>query len=282
MSRSLAVRSSASPRDVDFYAPSAALPLRCALRSHLANTEVELHKHPWTQIVFSSCGVIRVAMQSATYTVPPWRAIWIPAGVDHTTAVLEDAELHSLHLLKACGPAHVDVEGITACSALGAQVMEVGSLLRGLVVALAQEDRWAGCSRRFQMLVSLTLVELLRAPSVAVGIRLPSERRLNAFCNAFLANPRLDRPLIELAQDAGASISTINRLFHSELGSSFSDWRKQALLAQSLALAAKGLPIAQIAFELGYSSPSAFSFMVSQLVGMPPSKFHRMAGDFGT
>lgn len=64
----------------------------------------------------------------------------------------------------------------------------------------------------------------------------------------------------------------MNRLFRAEVGCSFADWRKQALLAQALTLAAKGKSISEIAFELGYSSLSAFSYMVKNLVGVPPSK----------
>ena len=62
------------------------------------------------------------------------------------------------------------------------------------------------------------------------------------------------------------------RLFQQQLGCSFTTWRQQVVLAHGLSLAARGLPIQQIAAELGYS-PSAFSAMVHRTVGMPPARF---------
>ncbi len=57
----------------------------------------------------------------------------------------------------------------------------------------------------------------------------------------------------------------------------FGQWRQQVLLAQALALAARRLPMAHIAAELGYASPSAFSAMVRRAVGAPPSRFFSTA-----
>jgi AraC-like DNA-binding protein len=75
------------------------------------------------------------------------------------------------------------------------------------------------------------------------------------------------------ARDAGASARTVARLFRSELGMSFGQWRQQALLTRAVTLAARGQPMSHIAAELGYASPSAFSAMVRRAVGAPPSRF---------
>lgn len=259
------------PTDADVYAPSATAPLRCVQRSHLARTEVQSHWHPWTQIVFCTRGVIRVAMSHASYTVPPWKAVWIPAGAAHVTTVVDTADLHALYLLVTPSTNAEQNMMLTSLSRFGERVIEVGILLQGLVLALTQEEPSRGA--RYNALCQLTLMELLRAPVVSIGIALPSERRLRAFCDAFLQDPGLEHSMGLLSKGAGASVSTIARLFQSELGTSFVEWRKQVLLAHSLTLAAKGLTITQIAFELGYSNPSAFTFMVTQLVGIPPSKF---------
>jgi AraC-like DNA-binding protein len=64
----------------------------------------------------------------------------------------------------------------------------------------------------------------------------------------------------------------VARLFQQELGCSFTAWRQQVVLAHAVSLAARSLPIQQIAAELGYS-PSAFSAMVHRTVGMPPARF---------
>lgn len=231
------------------FAPAASAPLRCTLRPHFANTEIQLHSHPWIQMVFSSRGVVRVSTDRATYSVPPWRAIWIPPGTPHTAIVLEDAQLHSLHLLSPENQDECEYPELLEGKRNDCRVIEVKPLLRELVRALAEEDTARKTSKRYRSLCTLTLLEIRRAPTLLLGIALPSERRLRAFCELFLNAPRLDQSPSQLAREVGASPSTINRLFHIELGSTFSEWRKQVLLAQALALAAKGMPMGQIALE---------------------------------
>lgn len=208
--------------------------------------------------------------------MPPWRAVWIPPQTLHTASVLEDAQIHTVFLLAA----DMEPEKESADNKwLTCQVIEVRPLLRELVIALAEDDLDGFRSNRYKSLIELARIEIDRAPVLPLGIPLPSERRLRALCENFLDAPSLDRSLLDLSRDVGASVSTVNRLFQAEVGCSFSEWRKQAILAEALTLAAKGLSISQIAFELGYSSLSSFSFMVTQLVGMPPSKFLKITSD---
>lgn len=253
--------------DADPFAPTPERPLRCTTRHHRAHTEVHPHQHPWAQMVFSSGGVVRVSTLDVAYVLPPWRAIWIPAAVQHAATVLENAQLHSVYLLPASR------HDWQEC-----RVIEVEPLLRELILALSEDDVGSADAERYRSLCSLTLVEVKRAPSLPLGIALPKERRLRAFCESFLNDPALDRPLASLAHEAGASVSTIHRLFRQGIGSSFADWRQQVLLARALTLAAKGMSMGRIADELGYSSASAFSAMVTRLVGVPPSKLFLQRG----
>jgi AraC-like DNA-binding protein len=78
-------------------------------------------------------------------------------------------------------------------------------------------------------------------------------------------------------RDIGASERTVARLFRDELGTSFGQWRQQVLLARALTLAARKRPMSEIAAELGYASPSAFSAMVRRTLGAPPSRFFASA-----
>ena len=88
-----------------------------------------------------------------------------------------------------------------------------------------------------------------------------------------LDDPTRHATLEDWADDVGASPRTVARLFRSELSTSFLQWRQQVLLARAVTLAARKLPMADIAAELGYASASAFSAMVRRSVGAPPSRF---------
>ena len=220
-------------------------------------------------MVFSSQGVVRVHTGNATFTVPPGRAVWIPPETAHTATVLDNAQLHCLFLCIDGEQAHW---GLNEGRWAGCQVIEVRALLHALVMSLAEDDQDRFTSNRYKYLVELALLEIQRSPVLPLRVALPSERRLRALCANFMESPRLDRPLPELAQNVGASVSTISRLFQTEMGCSFAEWRKQVLLAQAFTLASKGQSVSQIAFELGYGSLSAFSFMVTQRMGTAPSK----------
>ena len=126
--------------------------------------------------------------------------------------------------------------------------------------------------RREQHLSALVRGELARAAAVKLGVDLPQDKRLRHLCEAVLADPTRHDTLADWAQDTGASPRTVARLFRSELGSTFTQWRQQVILAKAVSLAAGRMPMGQIAAELGYS-PSAFSAMVRKSVGQPPGRF---------
>ena len=269
------------PLTPHLYTPTAARPLRAKLLRLRADTRVVPHAHPWGQIALSSTGVIRVTASHGSYIVPPSRAVWIPPGVEHAVTVIEDAELLTLYLHQPrsrCGPAR---------SAAGSadwrqcRVLEVSSLLLALALQLdtTPDTPNAAPSRetlaRERRLGALLLDELRRAAPVRLGIDLPQEKRLRRLCEAVIEAPSRHATLAAWAADAGASARTLTRLFRSELGTSFVQWRQQVLLARAVPLAARRLPMASIAAELGYASPSAFSAMVRRSVGAPPSRFLR-------
>ncbi|MEO6033530.1 MAG: helix-turn-helix transcriptional regulator, partial [Burkholderiaceae bacterium] len=244
-----------------------------------ADTRVVPHSHPWAQLALSATGVVRLTAADGTYIVPPSRALWIPPGVAHAVSVIEDADLLTLYLHQPrarCGPqvAPAQEPAWRQC-----RVLEVSDLLRALALELdprpydALAPPGADDLRRERRLRALILDELRRARPVPLGIALPADKRLRHLCEAVLDAPTRHARLEGWARDSGASPRTIARLFRSELGTSFVQWRHQVLLARAVALAARRLPMSRIAAELGYASPSAFSAMVRRSVGATPSRF---------
>ncbi|PTC35052.1 AraC family transcriptional regulator [Pseudomonas paraeruginosa] len=87
-----------------------------------------------------------------------------------------------------------------------------------------------------------------------------------------MANPSLEIGLERLAEDAGASVRTLSRLFQRGLGMGFADWRRQVQLATAAAALIDGRAVSRIAHELGYT-PSAFSDMFRRELGVSPSEY---------
>lgn len=268
---------SVPPVDPTRYAPTAARPVRAKARRLAADTHIDPHSHPWGQVAFSVTGVVRMTAGRGTYIVPPSRAVWIPPNVEHVVTVVEDAELRTLYVYQDhthCGP---ESPPSAHSPWRECRVVEVSSLLRELVMHLAAEpgepNPGQQPTEREQHLSALVLDELRRAQPVPIGVDLPQDKRLRALCEAVLDDPTRWSTLETCARSAGASPRTVARLFRSELGTTFLQWRQQVLLAKALAMAARKLPMAVIAAELGYASPSAFTAMVRRSVGAPPSRF---------
>lgn len=261
----------------ELFVPTAARPVRAKLRWLAADTQVMPHSHPWAQVAISTTGVIRLTVNHGTYIVPPSRALWIPPGVEHAVTMVEDADLRTLYFHQPRGRCGPGVPRDQEDAWRQCRVLEVSDLLRALVreMPTAPDGGPAAAPaelRREQHLSALVKGELARAAAVKLGVDLPQDKRLRHLCEAVLADPTRHDTLADWAQDTGASPRTVARLFRSELGSTFTQWRQQVILAKAVSLAAGRMPMGQIAAELGYSA-SAFSAMVRKSVGQPPGRF---------
>ena len=258
---------SVGPLTPHLYAPDALRPLRAKEHFLKADTLVDLHKHPWPQLTFSTRGVIRLSTEDGSYIVPPSRALWVPADMAHSVTLIEDAELRTVYLHSWLGPAWEKCE-----------VLEISPLLRALMLALdttpdglppadphaAQRERW---------IAPLLVDELERATQIRIDVPLPSDKRLRLLCEALLRNPANRATLAERAEAIGASERTVARLFRDQLGMSWQQWRQQAVLAHALPLLARGMAVSQVASASGYATDSAFCAMFKAATGQSPTAF---------
>ena len=261
------------PIDPSRFEPTADHPVRAKSRLLRADSHVEPHSHPWAQVVFSAFGVVRTTVGDGTFIVPPSRALWIPPDALHRVSVIEDAELRTLYIHQPAGHCGPGVEAAGEPRWHDCRVLEVSSLLRELVLNLPTAPGVPEPSVRAESLASLVLDELRNARAVPLGVDLPRDKRLRSLCEAVLDEPTRHATLEAWARDSGASARTVARLFRSELGTTFLQWRQQVLLAKAVSMAGRRMPMSRIAAELGYASPSAFSAMVRRSVGAPPSRF---------
>lgn len=62
-------------------------------------------------------------------------------------------------------------------------------------------------------------------------------------------------------------------MFREQTGMSFGVWRQQACLLAALTRLGRGEPVTQVALDLGYASPSAFTAAFRRVLGAPPSRY---------
>ncbi len=267
------------PLTPHLYTPTAARPLRAKQQHLSADTRVVPHRHAWGQFALSNTGVVRLTVEHGTYIVPPSRALWIPPGVEHAVTVVEDCDLRTLYLHQPRGRHGPGVPRPADADWRHCRVLEVSDLLRALGLEMDARADGVGppldgdALQRERCICALVQDEFRRARPRRLGVGRPADKRLRALCEAVIEDPGRHETLDAWAAGTGASARTVARLFRAELGTSFVQWRQQVLLAKALSLAARRLPMAQIAAELGYASPSAFSAMVRRSVGAPPSRF---------
>ncbi len=248
----------AAPPDLS----DSAVPVQPLARTYPRGLYIEPHQHEWGQLLYAVSGVMWVDTPNEALAVPPQRAVWLPPGVPHGIRVVTDLQMRNLYLPQ------------TTASTLDStvQVLEVGRLLRELIISVvAQADEQPDYS---EALLSLTLLELQRARRTVLRVPMPDtpDRRLLALCQSVMANPTLDIAFEQHAENAGASVRTLARLFQAELGTGFAQWRRQVQLATSAAELIQGVPVSQIARSLGYS-PSSFSDMFRRELGVSPSLY---------
>ncbi|MCZ2496230.1 helix-turn-helix domain-containing protein [Xylophilus sp. Kf1] len=264
------------------FEPDEHRPVRAKQRRLSADTVVTPHHHPWPQLTLSMQGVVRVNTGRGTIIVPPRRAVWVPAGMQHSIDVVEDAELRTvyLHTLRPSPQQAWD----------HCVVLEMGGLLHALLQSLdtapdpagrsTTDDRRADHAAHERLVAPLLQRELAGAPQVRMGVPLPDARtgdkRLRALCLAVLRTPARNATLAEWSAESGASERTAARLFRRELGLSWQQWRQQALLAHALPLLARGMPVAHVAAASGYASDSAFIAMFRAAMGRSPRHFRSL------
>ncbi|PPE68952.1 helix-turn-helix transcriptional regulator [Caldimonas thermodepolymerans] len=267
------------PLTPHLFCPTPQRPVRAKAHGLRADVHVTPHSHPWAQLTFSVTGVLRLSTERSTYIVPPTRAVWVPAGVEHAITVVEDADMRTVYFHQPPGHCGPDLRESDPAAWQHCRVLEVSELLRALVLELDTRPDGSGPALtdeqayREHHLSALVCDELRRAREVPLGVNLPTDKRLRALCEAVLHHPTRHTTLEAWARDVGASPRTLARLFRQELNTSFVQWRQQVLLAKAVSLAARRLPMSHIASELGYASPSAFTAMVRRSVGTPPSQF---------
>ena len=227
------------------------------------NASTGWHSHYRAQLAFAVSGVMHVDTEQGAFVVPPQRALWLPAGMRHCIAMHGAVGMRTIYVAPDQARALPPMCRVVAITPLFASWCWKRCACRLAIGPTAAPDG----------LSSLLLDELRALPILPLHLPLPEDARLRRVSDAILANPALDLTLEELAHSASTSPRTLARLFRSDTGMSFGQWRQQARLLAALRLLASGEKVTSVAMDLGYDSPSAFTSMFRKALGVPPSRY---------
>jgi AraC-like DNA-binding protein len=226
--------------------------------------ETEPHRHRKAQLLYVISGVITVEASGGMWTVPPHCAIWIPSGVAHVARTAGRITVGNLYIEPSLAGSLRDVCGI----------LFVQPLLRELLLRfISGPSLYPEGDTREERLVSVLLDELQAAPLEPLHLPMPEDRRLRRLVETLIDDPSVRFTIEEWGARVGASNRTLTRLFQRETGMSFVRWRQQLHIGLALQRLASGVSVTNIAFDLGYESPSAFIAMFRRMLGTTPARY---------
>lgn len=221
------------------------------------------HSHQRSQLLFALSGVMSVVTEHSTYAVPPQRALWMPSGATHEVSSRGDVSLRTLYI----NPDAVD-HPETAC-----RLIEVSGFLQSLIIEVVNFDTSTPLTKRDSLITQLLLREIWEMPHAPYQVRMPRDERLLRACTIVAHDPADSSSLDDLAEIACISRRSFTRLFRQETGMSFAEWRQQMRLMEALSLMGAGRSITLTAYDVGYSSPSAFTAAFHRTFGLSPSQY---------
>ncbi len=228
-----------------------------------AGSTIPPHTHRRAQLTWAEDGVVTVTAAEGTWVVPPNRALWIPAGI-----------VHAIRISRAVAMRAVYVEPRLARPvSKTCKVILMTGLLRELVLEAVHAPLDDNRNGRMAHIEALILDEIRTLDAQPLHLPMPHDKRLRVVCEALAQAPGREETLEQWSQTAGACSRTLARLFASETGMRFVDWRQQARLAAALVRLAEGEQVAPVARALGYGSVSAFTAMFRRALGKTPRDY---------
>lgn len=223
------------------------------------------HSHRRGQLLYASTGVVTTITSEGSWVVPPRRALWIPPGVSHEVHMGGPVSTRSAYVT----PEAAHAAGLPE----RCRVIAVSPLLHELLMEAVDLPAEYELDGRDGRVMALLLDEIRRMPALPLNTPLPHDKRLAALCRELLDQPSQEVKIDDMAQRAGMSRRHFTRTFREETGMSFTAWRQQACLLTALTRLGNGDAITQVAMDLGYGNPSAFTAAFRRVLGVAPSRY---------
>lgn len=213
--------------------------------------------------MWASTATVTVTTESREWLVPPAYGLWIPAGVEHTGSALGAGEGCIVRFAQdRCPVAWTDPTGIA-----------VPPLLRELVLHLYREGPDAPGRRHAEALVFDLLAPL---PASTIHVTMPSDPRVRIIAERLVADPADRRELAVWAHEVHAGVRTLSRLFVSETGLTFAQWRTQVRMRAAAHLLAGGESVNSTARAVGYRKTGAFINAFRRATGQTPGAYMQL------
>jgi len=229
------------------------------------DTRFSTQTHAWGQLNYCATGVMELNIAGSHYLSPPQYAIWIPPNTPHDGYIRQKVLYHS---------AYIDA---ALCSSLPQHscALVLSPLLKALLADFAERRLTTPKTPADKRLAQVLVDQLKLAPCSSSYLPGSDDPVLAALLEALQQDLAGNRSLAEWAQHFHVTERTLARHCLRDLGMSFSEWRQRQRFLAALPLLEQGQTVQNVAFDLGYSTSSAFINMFRRQSGNTPDQFRR-------
>ncbi|STR45416.1 AraC family transcriptional regulator [Iodobacter fluviatilis] len=240
-------------------------PLYLRYQQMQADTQYSIHQHPWGQLSWISLGIMDLELEQQHLIAPANYLIWVPADIPHSAYVRQALNYTSIYVsdhLAQLLPKEACL--LTSTPLIGALISDFGQRQLGHMQDQSDQNQ-----------AELLITRLSQCKSAPNFLPSSSDTLISPILKALQAGPDDARSLSSWASEVHSTERTLARRFQSELGMSFGQCRNRIRVLHALAWLKEGKTIQDIAWQLGYSTPSAFIAMFKQLIGFSPERYRQ-------
>jgi AraC-like DNA-binding protein len=240
------------------HAPSTA-------HDHAAGEVIGGHRHDYHQLLYVSAGVVAVQTEAGAWVVSSDRAVWTPADLWHEHRVYGRSSVHTVGFPTDEAPLPITAPTIVA----------VDGLLRELLIACTEPDLPTPESQRLRAVLG---DRLRRAHVQPLTLPTAHDSRLAHACRLVLGDLSRPRTMAWLAGRVGVGERTLARLFRTEFGMTYPQWRTNTRVFHAMIQLAEGASVTATARRCGWATTSAFIDTFARTMGQTPGSY-RAASD---
>ncbi|EKT63841.1 AraC family transcriptional regulator [Providencia burhodogranariea] len=240
-------------------------PAFIALRHEQIDTQTEYksHAHPFGQLLYVVCGIMEMEVEGKHYLAPPEFCIWIPANTLHASFNKQSVKFRIIDF----------AQSFSEKLAPQACVIKLSTIFQTIMADLYQRGISEPQTDEDKRLANVLIDQFAISPCQDTYLPTTKDKFLAPIIEALQKDPANNSTLAEWAKRNYTSERTLSRRCQHELGMSFSEWRQRLRYLHAVAALEKGKSVHEVAFDVGYSSASAFIAMFQQISGVTPDRF---------
>ena len=227
------------------------------------------HQHERAQLLYCSQGSFHLEITNREFLVPPSRAIWIPARMQHYAYSAKPVSHRSLYF---------DTEHFKRVPTQ-MEVIKVTPLLKELIIrACLFQDNYTENSPESRIAMVI-IDEVLKATIEPFSLPLSHHTTLTKIKKYILDHLATKLTHSKIAKEFHVNPKTLSRLCKKETGMTLGQWVMQIKLFKAIEMVTTGASTTLTAQSLGYSNDSSFIVRFKTLTGCTPSELYAKQGN---